>query len=233
MLNDDQPQNILVVDDEPYITDLVKTALELEDFDVRVASRGLEAMTLIRDLEPDLVVLDVMLPDISGIEVARRLRAKDNIVPVVFLTAKDEPEDKLVGLGLGDDYICKPFSIEELIARVKAVLRRSMPVESDDAAVISVADLSIDIKAREVCRNGAMIELTATEFNLLSYLMINARLVLSKGNILDNVWGPDFSGDPSIVETYISYLRKKVDFCEPFLIQTVRGVGYCIRVART
>ncbi len=232
MVSDGQAHSILIVDDEPYITDLVKTAFELEEFDVAVASRGFEAMRFIKEMKPDLVVLDVMLPDISGVEVTRRLRDQENTIPVVFLTAKDEPEDKLTGLGLGDDYICKPFSVDELIARVKAVLRRSVPLESENPAVLSFAGLSIDTRAREVSRDGSMVDLTATEFNLLVYLMENARLVVSKAEILESVWGPDFSGDPGIVETYISYLRKKVDYCEPFLIQTVRGVGYCLRLPR-
>ena len=223
---------ILVVDDEPSITDLVSMALRYEHFAVQVAHSGREAMEAVEDFSPDLVVLDVMMPGIDGFEVARRLRNGGIHVPVLFLTARDATEDKVRGLTLGgDDYMTKPFSVEELVARIRAVLRRVQPSEKEGGRMV-VADLELDEDTHEVRRAGHDIELTATEFKLLRYLMLNARRVLSKDQILDHVWNYDFGGNANIVETYVSYLRRKIDSLGPPLIQTVRGVGYTIRTPR-
>ena len=220
---------VLVVDDEESITDLISTALRYVGFDVEIASTGRQALERAISFRPELIVLDVMLPDLDGFEVTRRLRADGVRVPVVFLTARDATEDKVAGLTIGgDDYVTKPFSLEELVARVRAVLRRAQGA-ADQRAVIKVADLELDEDSHQVWRASETIELTATEFKLLRYLMLNARRVLSKAQILDHVWQYDFGGDGSIVETYISYLRKKVDQAEPRLIHTVRGVGYTLR----
>jgi two-component system OmpR family response regulator len=228
----DSPR-ILVVDDEPYITDLLGAALRFEGFSVDVASSGVEALQMARPARHDLVLLDVMLPDLDGNEVCRRLRALGVDTPIVFLTAREATEDKVTGLTAGgDDYVTKPFSLDELVARIRAILRRVTGGDRDGHAEMSFEDLVIDEEAHEVWRQGELIELTATEFNLLRYLLVNAKRVVSKSEILDNVWDYDFDGDPSIVETYISYLRKKVDRFSPPLIQTVRGVGYSLRLAR-
>ena len=224
-------ERILVVDDEPYITDLLSAALRFEGFSVDVAATGEEALQLARSERPDLVMLDVMLPDLEGIEVCRRLRAGGDRVPVVFLTARDATEDKVAGLAIGDDYVTKPFSLDELVARVRAVLRRAGHDDSGGAE-LSFADLVMNIDTHEVWRQGVSIELTATEFNVLQYLLENARRVVSKSEILDHVWDYGFSGDGNIVETYISYLRKKVDEFDPPLIHTVRRVGYSLRLPR-
>ncbi|MGH9082657.1 MAG: response regulator transcription factor [Acidimicrobiales bacterium] len=220
---------ILVVDDEPYITDLLAAALRFEGFAVSVATTGHQALDLARSERPDLVMLDVMLPDLDGTEVCRRLREAGNGVPVVFLTARDSTEDKVSGLKVGDDYVTKPFSLEELVARARAVLRRAGH-ESGDGAELRYADLVMNVDTHEVWRGGTAVELTATEFNLLQYLLENARRVVSKSSILDRVWGYGFTGEANIVETYISYLRKKVDEVEPPLIHTVRRVGYTLRL---
>ena len=227
-----RPPRILVVDDEPFITDLLAAALRYEGFEVDVAGTGGEALTAAAARPGhDLVLLDVMLPDIDGTEVCRRLRAEGSGTPVLFLTARDATEDKVLGLSLGgDDYVTKPFSLDELVARIHAVLRRSSSRLVPEPARLQYADLVMDEDTHEVWRQGARIDLTATEFNLLHYLLSNARRVLSKGDIVDHVWSYDFDGDPSIVETYISYLRKKVDCFEPALIHTVRGVGYTLRL---
>jgi two-component system OmpR family response regulator len=220
---------VLVVDDEPSITELVSTALRYEGFDVTVAANGREALDAAVAVRPELIVLDVMLPDLDGFEVIRRIRSDGSWTPVVFLTARDAPDDKVGGLKLGaDDYVTKPFSLEELIERVRAVLRRTY---GDDRTSprLRFADLELDEDTYEVWRTDERITLTATEFKLLRYLMVNARRVLSKVQILEHVWGYDFYGDSNIVETYISYLRKKVDRVEPRLIHTVRGVGYTLR----
>jgi two-component system OmpR family response regulator len=222
---------ILVVDDEPNITDLVGTALRYEGFDVEVAATGRSALAKGQTFRPELMVLDVMLPDLDGFDVVRRLRNERLPVSVVFLTARDGTEDKVNGLTLGgDDYVTKPFSIEELVARVRAVLRRTRGSDVGGSARLSFADLEMDDDTREVWRGRARVELTATEFKLLRYLILNARRVLSKSQILDHVWEYDFDGDANVVETYISYLRKKVDRVEPRLIHTVRGVGYTLRL---
>jgi two-component system, OmpR family, response regulator len=226
-----EKDRILVVDDEPYITDLLATGLEFEGFEVEVAANGMEAIHKVRATRPDLVLLDVMLPDIEGVEICRRWRDEGEAVPVLFLTARDANEDKIVGLAVGDDYVTKPFSLNEVVARIRAVLRRTR----DDVALdrpLRFADLVMDVESREVWRQGVSIELTATEFNLLRYLLENARRVVSKFEILDQVWGYEFEGDPNIVETYISYLRKKVDDFDPPLIHTFRRVGYALRLPR-
>ncbi len=220
-----------MVDDEPYITDLLGAALRFEGFTVDTAATGGEALTLASQARHDLVLLDVMLPDVTGTEVCRRLRAQGVGIPVLFLTARDATEDKVCGLTVGgDDYVTKPFSLDELVARIHAVLRRTSPGADDGRLVFT--DLEMDEETHEVWRQGALVELTATEFNLLRYLLENARRVLSKSEILDHVWNYDFEGDPNIVETYISYLRKKVDCFEPTLIHTIRGVGYSLRLPR-
>jgi two-component system OmpR family response regulator len=223
---------ILVVDDEQSITDLVAMALRYEHFAVQVAHNGREALDAVEAFSPDLVVLDIMMPGIDGFEVARRLRNGGASIPVLFLTARDATEDKVRGLTLGaDDYMTKPFSVEELVARIRAILRRVQPAEAAMGRMV-VADLELDEDTHEVRRAGRDIELTATEFKLLRYLMLNARRVLSKDQILDHVWNYDFGGNANIVETYVSYLRRKIDCLGPPLIQTVRGVGYSIRVPR-
>ena len=220
---------VLVVDDEDSITDLVATALRSVGFEVATAANGRQALERASNFRPELVVLDVMLPDLDGFEVVRRLRSDGVRVPVVFLTARDATEDKVAGLTIGgDDYVTKPFSLEELVARVRAVLRRTSG-GAEQTGRMQIADLELDEDSHQVWRAGQPVELTATEFKLLRYLMMNARRVLSKAQILDHVWNYDFGGDGSIVETYISYLRKKVDASGPRLIHTVRGVGYTLR----
>jgi len=220
---------VLVVDDEANITDLVGTALRYVGFEVATAATGREAIERARAFRPELIVLDVMLPDLDGFEVTRRLRGEGLRIPVLFLTARDATEDKVAGLTLGgDDYVTKPFSLEELVARVRAVLRRTGGEEP--AGRLVFADLELDEDTHEVFRAGEVLPMTPTEFKLLRYLMVNARRVLSKAQILDHVWEYDFGGDANVVETYISYLRKKVDRVEPRLIHTVRGVGYTLRL---
>jgi two-component system OmpR family response regulator len=222
---------VLVVDDEDSITDLVGMALRYEGFQVEVAVSGREALTAATSFRPHLIVLDVMLPDVDGFEVQRRLAADRSRVPILFLTARDETEAKVHGLTMGaDDYVTKPFSIEELMARVHAVLRRSG--QAEQVARLELADLEMDEDTHEVWRGGEPIQLSPTEFNLLRYLLVNARRVVSKAQIVDHVWRYDFGGDPRIVENYVSYLRKKIDFKEPRLIHTVRGVGYSLRLPR-
>lgn len=223
---------ILVVDDEESITQLVSTALRYEGFDVHTAATGHEALTEVEHFRPDLVLLDVMLPDLDGFEVQRRLPAGPSRLPVVFLTARRDTHDRVRGLTVGaDDYVTKPFSLEELVARVRAVLRRTRG-EVQDEKRIAYADIELDEDTYEVRRGGVLLELTPTEFNLLRYLLVNAGRVLSKPQILDHVWHYDFGGDANVVETYISYLRKKLDRHGPPLIQTVRGIGYSLRLPR-
>jgi two-component system, OmpR family, response regulator len=224
---------VLVVDDEESIVQLLCTALRYEGFATASAASGREALTAAAEFRPDLVLLDVMLPDIDGFEVHRRLSgASAGRLPVVFLTARRDTDDRVRGLTIGaDDYVVKPFSLEELIARVRAVLRRTRG-EQDGARRLSVEDLELDEETREVRRDGRLIELTPTEFGLLRYLMVNAGRVLSKAQILDHVWSYDFGGDSNVVETYISYLRKKIDREGEPLIHTVRGFGYALRLRR-
>jgi two-component system OmpR family response regulator len=222
---------VLVVDDEDSITQLVSTVLRYEGFEVETAHDGRTAVKRAASFGPDLVVLDVMLPDIDGFEVYRRLAGGGRRVPVLFLTAKDQTADRVHGLTLGaDDYVGKPFSLEELVARVRAVLRRTR-ADPQDGPELVYHDLSIDEDAHEVRRGERVLHLTPTEYHLLRYLLVNAGRVVSKAQILDHVWRYDFGGDSSVVETYISYLRKKVDAPgESPLIQTVRGFGYAIRL---
>ena len=223
---------ILVVDDEPYITDVLAAALRFEGFEIEVASTGAQALSVAGSGGFDVIVLDVMLPDIEGIEVCRRLRSSDVTTPVLFLTARDATRDKVAGLTVGDDYVTKPFSLDELVARIRAVLRRTKPDGVDLDQRIRFADLVMDDETHEVWRTDELVDLTATEFNLLRYLLVNARRVLSKSEILDEVGGFDFEGDPNIVETYISYLRKKIDRFDPPLVHTIRRVGYSLREPR-
>jgi two-component system OmpR family response regulator len=225
-------QRILVVDDESSISDLIATSLRFVGFDVRTAATGSEALTIAEEFKPHALILDVMLPDQNGFDVCRQLRQDGHSVGVLFLTAKDTVEDKIAGLTIGgDDYVTKPFSLEELVARLRALLRRigATSIEGDDEK-IRFADLELDEATHEVRRAGNLIDLSPTEFLLLRYLMINADRVVSKSQILDHVWQYDFRGDAGIVETYISYLRKKIDSYEPALIHTVRGVGYRLRL---
>jgi two-component system OmpR family response regulator len=223
------PRRILVVDDEPSIVDAVATSLRYEGFEVEESSTGRKALAAAQEHPPDLVVLDVMLPDLDGFEVTRRLRADGIDVPILFLTAKDSLEDKLSGLTVGgDDYVTKPFALAEVIARVHVILRRSQGEVQDDT-ILRYADLEMDESAHEVKRAGHVIQLTATEFNLLRFFMMNPRQVLSKAQILDHVWHYDFGGDGNVVETYVSYLRKKLEKFGPPLIHTIRLVGYTLR----
>jgi len=223
----------LVVDDEPNITELISTVLRYDGWQVQTAAAGQEALTAVRTFDPDVMVLDVMLPDLDGFEVLQRLRRDGFSVPVLFLTARDATEDRVHGLTLGgDDYVTKPFSLEELVARLHALLRRTGHVPGSREHVLTVADLSLDEDAHEVVRDGQRIDLTKTEFELLRYLMVNARKVLSKQQILDRVWQYDFGGQTNIVELYIGYLRRKVDKDHEPLIHTVRGVGYVLRPPR-
>jgi two-component system OmpR family response regulator len=223
---------ILVVDDEPYLADLIATALRYEGFETAIAGSGSAAIGLHDSFRPDLIVLDVMLPDLLGTEVCRRIRAAGSEVPVVFLTALDATEDKISGLTVGgDDYVTKPFSLEELIARVRAVLRRTKRSE-ESSGKMTFADLVIDEDAYEVWRGGSRLDLTPTEFKLLRFLLTNAGKVVSKRQILDHVWEYDFGGNDGVVQTYISYLRRKVDAVDPPLIHTVPRVGYVLRLPR-
>ena len=220
---------VLVADDEEYITDLLATGLRFVGFDIEVAGDGRQALTKAAAFGPDLLLLDVMMPDLDGFEVVRRLRSDGVKTPVIFLTARDATEDKIAGLRLGaDDYVTKPFSLEEVVARIEALLRRieGGPRTSNK---LSVADLVLDEDAHEVRRGSTRIDLSATEFSLLRFLMENSGRVLSKAQILDHVWHYDFGGESNIVETYISYLRKKLDPHGPALIRTVRSVGYVLR----
>ena len=233
---------VLVVDDELNIAELVSMALRYAGFDVATAGTGREALDRAEEFRPHMLVLDVMLPDLDGFEVARRLAAGGRNLPILFLTARDTTQDKIRGLTLGgDDYVTKPFSVEELIARVRAILRRAGV--DGDASSLAFEDLELDdetrevdpldaFRGREVHRAGRAIELTDTEYCLLRYLMLNPRRVLSRAQILDHVWQYDFGGDARVLETYISYLRKKVDGRGPRLIHTVRGVGYVLRRPR-
>jgi two-component system OmpR family response regulator len=222
---------ILVVDDEAAITDLVGLALRYEGFEVVTAADGREALAKATEFAPDLAILDVMLPDYTGLEVCSRLRAQGVKLPVVFLTARDATEDKINGLTVGgDDYVTKPFALDELVARIRAVLRRTRPGPQE--ARLEFADLFIDEDAHEAHRAGVLLDLTPTEFKVLRYLLLNSGRVISKAQILDHVWQYDFGGGDNVVETYISYLRKKVDKDRTPLIHTVRGVGYALRLPK-
>ncbi|NJP35527.1 response regulator transcription factor [Micromonospora thermarum] len=230
---DGQPVRVLVVDDEPTLTDLLSMALRYEGWQVRTAGNGMAALSAARQFQPDAVILDVMLPDLDGFAVLRRLREVYPTVPVLFLTARDAVEERIAGLTVGgDDYVTKPFSLEEVIARLRALLRRSgFAVATREEAVLTVGDLSLDEDSHEVRRDGQLITLTATEFELLRYLMRNPRRVLSKAQILDRVWNYDFGGQANVVELYISYLRKKIDAGRKPMIHTLRGAGYVLKPA--
>lgn len=226
------PPRVLVVDDEPNIVDVISMALRFQGFEVAAAHTGGDAIAQVATFRPDLMLLDVMLPDMEGFDVARRLGSQRGAVPIIFLTARDATEDKVRGLTTGgDDYVTKPFSLEELIARIRTVLRRTGAAEPDSGRLV-FEDLELDEDAREVHRAGEPVELTATEYRLLRYLLLNPRRVLTRAQILDHVWDYDFGGDARILETYISYLRKKLDGLGPPLIHTVRGVGYVLRSPR-
>ena len=233
MSNGTRQPRILVVDDEEHITELVAMGLGYNGFEVERVGSGRAALDAIASHRPDLIVLDVMLPDLDGFEVARRLRQSEGAgarVPIIFLTARDTTSDKVQGLRLGsDDYVTKPFSIEELIERVKAVLRRAGGGGPGERR-LSYADLELDEDTRDVWRNGRLVELTPTEYKLLHYLLANARRVLTREQILEQVWDYTFAGNASVLETYISYLRHKIDDVDPPLIHTVRGVGYTLRL---
>jgi two-component system, OmpR family, response regulator len=220
---------LLVVEDEPNILELLSASLRFAGFDVETATSGSAAVNAAKSRRPDLVVLDVMLPDLDGFEVIRQMRADGSRTPVVFLTARDATDDKIRGLTLGgDDYVTKPFSLEELTARIRAVLRRTAGGDQAPSR-LTFADLELDEETHEVYRGGRRVQLSPTEFKLLRYLMLNPNRVLSKAQILDHVWNYDFRGDDNIVESYISYLRRKIDADQPRLIHTLRGVGYVLR----
>jgi two-component system OmpR family response regulator len=223
---------ILVVDDEPNIVEVVSMALRFQGFEVETASSGREAIAAVSAFKPHLMVLDVMLPDIEGFDVAGRLGAQRAGVPIIFLTARDSTEDKVRGLsGGGDDYMTKPFSLEELVARIRTILRRTGQAAAE-SGLLRFADLELDEESHEVRRAGEAVELTATEFRLLRYLMLNPRRVMTRAQLLDHVWDYDFGGDGRVLETYVSYLRKKLDAHGPSLIRTVRGVGYGLKAPR-
>jgi two-component system OmpR family response regulator len=223
---------VLVVDDEPNIVEVVTMALRFQGFDVETAATGREALAAVTSFKPHLMVLDVMLPDMEGFEVASRLGAQRAGVPIIFLTARDGTEDKVRGLtGGGDDYMTKPFSLEELVARIRTILRRTGQASPESGRLV-FEDLELDEESREVTRGGMPIELTATEYRLLRYLMLNPRRVMTRAQLLDHVWNYDFGGDGRVLETYISYLRKKLDTQGPSLIKTVRGVGYALQAPR-
>lgn len=225
---------LLVVDDEPNIVELLEASLRFHGFDVTTCADGTTALSVAKDLQPDLMVTDVMMPGLNGFELVRSLRADGYQFPVLFLTAKDAVDDRVTGLTIGgDDYIVKPFSLSEVVARIRAVLKRTGKLPTRDVRTALVYDdLELDEAAHEVRRGAREIELSPTEFRLLRYLVQNAETVVSKAQILDNVWQYDFGGEVNVVESYISYLRRKVDIEEPHLIHTVRGVGYVLRRAR-
>jgi two-component system, OmpR family, response regulator len=237
-MNDNQAdQNdvkVLVVDDEPNIVELLTVSLKFQGFDVRTASSGTEALREAREFHPDAYILDVMMPGMDGFELLTKLRNEGLDGPVLYLTAKDAVEHRIHGLTIGaDDYVTKPFSLEEVITRLRVILRRGHIKEQDpEDATIAYADLTLNDETHEVTKAGRIVELSPTEFNLLRYLMLNAEVVLSKSKILDNVWHYDFGGDGNVVESYISYLRRKIDTGDIPLIHTVRGVGYVLRTPR-
>lgn len=225
---------LLVVDDEPNIRELLSASLRYAGFEVATASDGQQALALAESFRPDLLVLDVMMPGLDGFGVVRRLRHSGKHTPVLFLTARDAAEDKVSGLTLGgDDYVTKPFSLDEVLARIRAVLRRTATMARvTEAPRLTFADIELDEESHEVLKDGTLISLSPTEFKLLRYLMANAGRVLSKAQILDHVWNYDFNGEANVVESYISYLRRKVDTTEPRLLHTIRGVGYTLRLPR-
>ena len=227
---DGTPLRVLVVDDEANIAELLRMALRYEGWEVRVALTGGQAVSTARQHGPDAVVLDMMLPDFDGMEVLRRLRTELSDVPVLFLTARDAVEDRVAGLTAGgDDYVTKPFSLEEVVARLRALMRRTGAQQTAEHSILAVGDLVLDEDSHEVSRAGTPITLTATEFELLRYLMRNPKRVLSKAQILDRVWHYDFGGQANVVELYISYLRKKIDAGREPMIHTMRGAGYVLK----
>jgi two-component system OmpR family response regulator len=229
---DNSGTRVLVVDDEPNLAEVVTMALRFNGFTVETAASGREALAAVSSFKPHLMVLDVMLPDMEGFDVAARLGAQRAGLPIIFLTARDATEDKLRGLtGGGDDYMTKPFSLEELVARIRTILRRSGQADAESVRLV-FEDLELDEESHEVTRAGAPIELTATEYRLLRYLMLNPRRVMTRAQLLDHVWNYDFGGDGRVLETYISYLRKKLDAHGPSLIRTVRGVGYALQAPK-
>jgi two-component system, OmpR family, response regulator len=229
---DGRPLRALVVDDEPMLQDLLSMALRYDGWEVKTAGTGIAGVRAAREFEPDVVLLDVMLPDIDGLEVLRRMRGTDPDVPVLFLTARDAVEDRIAGITAGgDDYVTKPFSLEEVVARLRGLVRRRSAAMRGGDSVLTVGDLTLDEDSHEVRRGADQIELTATEYELLRYLMRNPRRVLSKAQILDRVWNYDFGGQANIVELYISYLRKKIDAGRTPMIHTVRGAGYVLKPA--
>jgi two-component system, OmpR family, response regulator len=229
---DGSPLRVLVVDDEVNLAELVAMALRYERWEVEVAHTGSRAVTAARDFRPDAVVLDLMLPDFDGMEVMRRMRSADPLLPVLFLTAKDSVEDRVAGLTAGgDDYVTKPFSLEEVVARLRSLMRRAGAHMPASDATLSVGDLTLDEDTREVARDGVEVHLTATEFELLRYFMRNPRKVLSKAQILDRVWQYDFGGQSNVVELYVSYLRKKIDAGREPMLHTMRGAGYVLKPA--
>ncbi len=232
-MNDTANANrVLVVDDEANICEVISMALRYQGFTVEAAGTGREAIAAVTRFKPHIIVLDVMLPDMEGFDVAERLGAQRAGVPIIFLTARDATEDKIRGLtGGGDDYMTKPFSLEELVARIRTILRRTGQAAPESGRLV-FEDLELDEESREVTRGGVGIELTATEYRLLRYLMLNPRRVMTRAQILDHVWNYDFGGDGRVLETYISYLRKKLDVHGPSLIRTVRGVGYALQAPR-
>jgi len=227
---DGSPIRVLVVDDEVNLSDLLRMALQNQGWEARTAANGQEALNLVREFAPDILVLDIMMPGIDGMEVLRRVRSAGNDVPVLFLTAKDAVEDRIAGISAGgDDYLTKPFNLEEVVVRLHAMARRHVAAATAADTLLRVGDLTLDEETYEVARGGSPIKLTAKEFELLRYLMQNPRRVLSRAQILDQVWSYDFGGTSSVVEIYISYLRKKIDTLGEPLIHTVRGVGYTIK----
>lgn len=225
---------VLVVDDEPNIVELLTVSLKFQDFEVESANSGQEAMAIAREFRPDAFILDVMMPGMDGFELLSKLREEGLDGPVLYLTAKDGVDDRIHGLTIGaDDYVTKPFSLEEVITRLRVVLRRGHVADDEEQdATLRYADLALNDETHEVTKSGEIIDLSPTEFNLLRYLMLNAEVVLSKAKILDNVWHYDFGGDGNVVESYISYLRRKIDTGDMPLIHTVRGVGYVLRTPR-
>jgi two-component system, OmpR family, response regulator len=225
---------LLVVEDDANIVELLSASLRFAGFEVAAATDGQQALRMAREFRPDLMVLDVMMPGIDGFEVVRRLTSEGNRCPVLFLTARDSVEDKIAGLTVGgDDYVTKPFSLDEVIARIRAVLRRTAAAPNAPAAErLTFADIELDDETHEAWKNGQLVSLSPTEFKLLRYFMHNAGRVLSKAQILDNIWNYDFGGDANVVESYVSYLRRKIDTTEPRLLHTLRGVGYVLRLPR-
>lgn len=230
----EKTKRILVVDDEPNIVELLNVSLKFQGFEVATANSGVEALEVAKDFKPDAFILDVMMPGMDGYELLPKLRAEGLDGPVLYLTAKDAVEHRIHGLTIGaDDYVTKPFSLEEVITRLRVILRRGSTVEMvEDDSTLVYADLTLNDDTHEVTKAGKVVDLSPTEFNLLRCLMLNAEVVMSKAKILDHVWHYDFGGDGNVVESYISYLRRKVDTHDPQLIQTVRGVGYVLRKPR-